>query len=178
MGIETGILVTRHLTKSLVLWVMSNSYQCYHHIIITNHLFCTLKSVLNTNFFSSVNQKIFIHHFATIIFFCGCCSRWRKTTLIDSDVHIFRLIMAFLSKSSDCSRSFAYYLVISRCRGIKCFITKQAIGRCIIDKNFFFVILWCDTEGILHGGAKILFLCSSGKTIFYEWAQGVSKMLF
>ena len=37
----------------------------------------------------------------------------------------------------------------------------------LLTRIFFFVILWCDTEGILHGGAKILILCSSGKTIFF-----------
>ena len=31
---------------------------------------------------------------------------------------------------------------------------------------------------ILQGGAKILILFSSGKTIFYERAQRVSKILF
>ena len=34
------------------------------------------------------------------------------------------------------------------------------------------------TKRILHGGAKILILFSSGKTIFYERAQRVSKILF
>ena len=33
-------------------------------------------------------------------------------------------------------------------------------------------------ERILHGGAKIRILFSSGKTIFYERAQRVSKILF
>ena len=33
-------------------------------------------------------------------------------------------------------------------------------------------------ERILHGGAKISILFSSGKTIFYEQAQRVSKILF
>ena len=46
----------------------------------------------------------------------------------------------------------------------------------VLLTRIFFVILWCDTEGILHGGTKILILCLSVKTIFFERAQGVSKM--
>ena len=169
MGIETGILVTRHLTKSLVLWVMSNSYQCYHHIVITNHLFCTLKSVLNTNFFSSVNQKIFIHHFATIIFFCGCCSRWRKTTLIDSDIHIFRLIMAFLSKSSDCSRSFAYYLVIFAMSWYQLFYHKTSYWTLYYWQEFFFCnfVVWYRGD-ITRWREDINFM--------FEWRNNILRM--
>ena len=48
-------------------------------------------------------------------------------------------------------------------------------GSLYFSKTPLFVFV---TYRILHGGAKIWILFSSGKTVFYERAQRVSKILF
>ena len=49
----------------------------------------------------------------------------------------------------------------------------MSMGTLAFNKN-----IYIERERILHGGAKIWILFSSGKTILYERAQRVSKILF